>query len=456
MPTRLISRAGGYVHDIETVKVLSDEACNLRVLSDRTLYILQNLSEMDVTFLARYGSVITGGQYVPVVAGTADAAEVQTAIDLVRRDLTDMSCDGIVAAINSLRSALANMSCGCDIGQGEDNEDGEEGGTVPGPVGDIVYTEPSAEPDRKCKASNSIHETLQEVFTQLEDYNVDDMGVLGLALVVSIVSGIIASAVTTPIGGLIVAVAGALAAFAARLSGRTIFDLSLVVAALNVGAADLVCSLYNSTSTDQARQAYRDELVSQGLNSLTADLVVLLLPNAVLNVLFFDTEETEAFWPTYTPPIDCSACVTQFSDWVLLPNDTLFGWTTASGFLGSGVIDQGGGSFVLNSEPFVTGPAGRHVIAIVVQGFLDAQSGDTSMSTSPSGTSGGTHTRVSALPGLMSKLGKTAITPTCVTTSQNPSEFGTPNTADDFQLIVWHYSAPWSITYTIDAPPVAC
>lgn len=456
MTVRLISRANGYVHNVDTIRGLSDEPCNLRFLSDRSLYILQNLSELDVTFLARYGTIISSDQYIPVSPGTSDASDVGDAINIIRRDLTDMGCNDIVEAINSLKISINNTSCGCEIGQGADNQEGEEGGSVPDPVGDIVYQEPSPIADRKCKAANAIHQTVEELFVGLAAYNVGGMSTLGLSLVVSLIAGVIATSVTTPIGGLMVAVAGALASFGATLVGVQVFDLDDTLARLTASRSDLVCALYSSTTTSSARDAYEAELLSAGISPAASALIVLLLTNATLNVLFFDTSETAAYWPTYTPPVDCASCVSAQDEWVLIPNGVFFGWETASGVFGSGAIDNDGGEFVLSSEPFTIGPAGRHVIGIVVQGFVDAQAGDVNMLTTPAGTAGGTHTRVSALPAVMSKNGRTAVLAGCVPINQNPSEFGTPLTADNFQLILWHHSAPWTITYRIDARPDVC
>lgn len=216
-------------------------------------------------------------------------------------------CDQLLAAVLEISNTLKMNSCGCVIGQGADSSDGEQGGSIPDPIGDIVYEEPSTAPNRDCKAANSVHETLTDLVGQLDAYNVDDMSVLGLALVVSIVAAALASVATTPVGGLIAAVAGAVAVFAARLIGVTV-DLGSMHAIMLSYGEDLVCELYEATTATGARDAYLLFLETNGMSSIEADLLGLVMTNGLLNILFFDTPETAAFWPTYTPTYDCSTC----------------------------------------------------------------------------------------------------------------------------------------------------
>lgn len=366
MALRLISAANGFVQDVEQLSVLSDDACNLRALSDRTLYILQNLSGLDITFLSRYGTIESNDEYLPVSPGSPEAATVETAIDIVRRDLTDMSCNDIVIAINALTSVVGTNACGCPVGQGEDTTAGVEGGPVPPPIGDIVFEEPAAVPDRKCKAANAIHLTVTEVFTKLEDYGVDQMGVLGLALAVTVITGIIASTVTTPIGGIVVGIAGGLAILGAKLIGISVFNLGDILAALAAGETDLVCELYNATTADGGRDAYIAELSSLGLTGVETALVGLILSNGVMNILFFDTPETAVFWDTFTPAVDCSTCDPPLGTWIISPSG-FKGINSVGGVpLGTGVIDQGGGTFTISSVPR---DVGGNIVSLQIFGW---------------------------------------------------------------------------------------
>jgi len=277
-------------------------------MSDRSLYILQNLSSLDITLLSRYAVSFEPGElYQPVLPGSSESSTVDTAIDIIRRDLTGMGCD-IVASIDALTQVVASNACGCPVGQGEDTADGVQGGPVPPPIGNIVYQEPSAADDRSCKAANLIHQTLREIFIDLSAYNVDDMSVLGLSLVVGIVAGVIASTVVTPLGGVMVAVAGSLAVFVARMIGVTV-SLADIVNAMSVRQTDLVCALFSSNSASTAKAAYLSVLSEQiPIGPAEEALVGLMMTNALMVTLFFDTPELVSFWPTYVGPVDCTGC----------------------------------------------------------------------------------------------------------------------------------------------------
>lgn len=258
-------------------------------------------------------------------------------------------CSELITAINSLKVAVTVNACGCPVGQGDDTDDATETGPVPAPIGDIVYEAPAAVQDRKCKASNLIHETLRDVMNELDGYNVDDMGVLGLALVVSIVVGVIGSAVATPLVGIMLAVAGATAVFAARLVGVSV-SLANIVSVMDANQQDLVCELYISTQASVARTDYLNTLMLNGVTALEAELVELLMTNALMDILYFDTAETAAFWPTYTGAIDCTQC-----DQTGCPLDLVDG---------TGTITYDNVPFVISSVPEST----YHVIRIYNSG----------------------------------------------------------------------------------------
>lgn len=457
MGLKRTSNVGGFIHSLETIEGLSDEQCNLRLISDQTLYVLQNLSSEDITFLTRYAvSFEPGDLYEPVLPGTPESATVYTTIDIIRRDLSDMNCD-IVGAINSLAQVIAANACGCPVGQGEDTEDGEEGGAIPSPVGDIVYEEPSTAPDRECKAANLIHDTLFDTFVQLDAYNVDDMSVLGLSLAVGVVAGIIASAVVTPMGGVLVAVAGSLAVFVARMLGVTV-SLGDIVTAMTDRHGDLVCTLFNSTSASGAKSAYLAILLEEvGISSIEADLVGLLMTNALMNVLFFDTAETVDFWPSYTGSIDCTSCVTLPTDWVFIPNGRFNMIATAAGTLGTGAIDNGGGVWTATATQRNDGANTHWCVGLCTQAFLDAHPGTSTMSSSPAGSGDGTYTRHTPSPPLSAtNFGKTSFGPGCITVSTITDFATTPTTQDDFQMMYFQSANVFTLDFSYPASPIVC
>lgn len=244
-------------------------------------------------------------------------------------------CDQMLAALLDISTSIKLNSCGCNIGQAIDTEDGEAGGSVPPPVGDIVYQEPSAEPNRDCKAANLVHKTLRDLVVELASYNVDDMGALGLALVVGMVTGSIAAVVATPLAGVIVAVAGAIATFAARLVGVSV-DLDSMATIMTSEGQALVCALYEATSASEARDSYLAECEAAGFSALESSALELIMTYAVMDVLFFDTPETAAFWPTYVPEFDCVSCG---------PNPSGLIWFTNLGTPYNGIVE---GAYTVN------------------------------------------------------------------------------------------------------------
>jgi hypothetical protein len=260
-----------------------------------------------------------------------------------------MACN-LIEAINGIKVALEMSGCCIPPGQGEDNEAGEEGGSVPSPIGTVVYEEPSPISDRKCKASNLIHESLRDAFFRLDEAGADKLGVLGLTLAASVVAAVFATFVASPIAGVIVLVAGSLAAFVARLIGVTVV-LEDIWQIMDDNEQALICAFYSSTNVTSAREMYLDILELGGLGSAELGLVSLLMYNSLLNVLFFDTLDTAAFWPIYSGPVDCDACT---------PEECL--WDFVNGTFGTGNLDIDSQPRTLTSVP----NAGAHIIQITL------------------------------------------------------------------------------------------
>lgn len=314
MSKRLIRDAKGFVHDINQVKALSSDWSNIRLLCDRSLYILQNISSLDVTFLSRYGVIATNGEYFPVEAGSADADDVETAVDLIRRDLTNMTVETTLECICSALqdiasgvSATGNNSCGCEIGSDVDTDDGQEGGPLPGPVDGIDYTPATAITDRKCKAANYIHDSIRDVVTELKLNRADQYGFAGLAFVLSLVATVVGGLIAGPFGLLIGAVVGSFLSMATLLF-KASFSLTLLETAILADEQGAVCALYQATSAGQARSNYEAHLTANGATALEIEFVGYLLSNNLLNLLFFAWGDSEATLQSYVATIDCSTC----------------------------------------------------------------------------------------------------------------------------------------------------
>lgn len=286
MARRLLSRAGGFVHDITTVAALSDQQNNIRLLSDRSLYILQNLSQEDVTFLSRYGEMLGGDFYLPVLSGSPEESDVENAKDLIRRDLNDMAVEDLLECICQAIGLLAEQ------GQVQLEQGSAEGTTsdVPPSDGTVVvgpgekFPTQEAYYDAKCNAANGIFDTILVAIDWLDDNHADLLaGQFG-----GVTTGLIAALVAAgPVGWGTVLAASTVAGIATLLI-RYSLDFGDVSDALGEQHEECVKALYNGGNTIQARDGFMIELDNAATSTtlLEQELVGFMLSNSVLNQLF--------------------------------------------------------------------------------------------------------------------------------------------------------------------------
>lgn len=338
MARRLLSRVGGFVHDIDTVTSLSDEPTNIRLLSDRSLYILQNLSQEEVTFLSRYGEILTGDWYLPVLAGTPEASEVEDAIDIIRRDLNSMGVEELLECI------CANLS---DISaQSQENAERDgAGGTVadvPPSDGSISvgpgerFETQEAYYNAKCNTANGIYDTVLGSIDWL-DSNVTGLlaGAFG-AVTSGLLFGLVLSG---PVGWGVILADVTIGAISAILLGY-VLNFDDISDALGEQHTELVTALYNSGNAIQAKENFLIEL-DNAVTPTTAieqELVGLLLTNSVLNQLF-DIGNTVVGYESPSPV----ACGSFLQKWPFTASGE--GWTfrddSSGSYSASGVWNSG-------------------------------------------------------------------------------------------------------------------
>lgn len=286
MARRLLSRAGGFVHDISTVAALSGEPTNLRLLSDRSLYILQNLSLEEVTFLSRYGEMLGGDYYLPVLAGDPEEADVEDAKNLIRRDLNDMAVEDLLECICQAVSILA------ELGRAASERGGAEGTTsdVPPSDGAVAvgpeekFPTQEAYYDAKCNAANGIYDTVLGTIDWLDSNNIDllagEWGGLTAGLTVALTS-------VGPIGWGTILVASAVAGMTSLLI-RYSLDFEDISDALGEQHDELVKALYNGGNAIQAKDGFLTELDNAATSTTAIErlFVSFMLSNTVLNELF--------------------------------------------------------------------------------------------------------------------------------------------------------------------------
>ncbi len=305
MAVRLLSRAGGFVHDINTVASLSDEPNNIRLLSDRSLYILQNLSQEDVTFLSRYGQMLTGDLYLPVLSGSAEQSDVEDAINLIRRDLNSMGVEELLECLCAQLSALAEQA-GLD-GQGIDAPPSD--GVIETGPGKQFGTQ-SEYFDAKCNAANGIYDTVLGLVDWLEDNNVDLLaGAFG-----GVTSGLaLALIVVGPVGWAIEVVAVGLAGLASFLIAFAVGFDDLKNALIDAHD-ECVLSLFNASNANTAESGFVAAIAasSEPTTIIERNLVGLMLTDEMLNQLFAPREDVVLY--ISPDPVDCGGAILQIWD----------------------------------------------------------------------------------------------------------------------------------------------
>jgi len=114
---RNLGRVGGSVHDVAYLESLSSDDCHVIILSERSLYILNNLSLGEVGYLARYAKqYLPGNLFVPVEAGDEWEEFVRDTQNTFGLEIYDMTCDivgvleDLVAQIETMNATLSAMS----------------------------------------------------------------------------------------------------------------------------------------------------------------------------------------------------------------------------------------------------------------------------------------------------------------------------------------------------------
>src|SRR3970040_1416926 len=91
---RNLARVGGSVHDVAYLDTLNPDDFHVIVLSERSLYILNNLSLGEVGCLARYAKqYLPGNLFVPVEVGAEWEEFGRDTQNAFGWEIYDMTCD---------------------------------------------------------------------------------------------------------------------------------------------------------------------------------------------------------------------------------------------------------------------------------------------------------------------------------------------------------------------------
>jgi hypothetical protein len=293
---------------------LSDEPNNIRLLSDRSLYILQNLSSEDVTFLSRYGDILTDGFYLPVTAGAPEEGDVESAVDLIRRDLNSMAVEQLLECICAATNALVELG----VLAGQKVEDAPSNGEVSvGP--DEQFPDQASYFVAKCNASNAIYDTVLATVQWLETNNIDLLGGLLGGMTTALGMGLLISG---PVGWAVTLAAVTVTGITTYLISQTI-DFSDLEDALIDVHDELVLSLFNASNTITAKDSFIAEIAAstEPTTAIERDLVRLMLSSDLLNLLFDPRQDVGSYQSP--SPVDCGTAL--LASWTY-PTDAE-GWT---------------------------------------------------------------------------------------------------------------------------------
>lgn len=263
-------RPRGTIHDLAALATLNENPCRLLCVSDRTLYVLQNLAALDVTFPVRYATDLLEGGYVPVKEEDGPLWDLfRSVVNGVQLEVLDMSCD-IETGLTAIADSLSELAEAQRIGGG--------GGGCPnygvpvlncivdltnedlfGPP-DSTQGDPDVDPPPegfatweeyftyKCQAAHFIWELERKNMVMIKNFE-------GVALVASIVgpsaAGILGvlPAAMTPAGWILFV--GSIVAIGVVAAASFVY-MDQMIDWWDLNKQTIICSLYNSGSSVEA------------------------------------------------------------------------------------------------------------------------------------------------------------------------------------------------------------
>lgn len=285
------NRPRGAVHDLGYALELGDGGCNVLVVSDVTLYVLQNFVALDVEFMSRWATSSLIGGYVALDKTHESYEDWVNLVQKIQREVQDMSCD-LVAAIESLSLQIENLvsqqaggtnAC-CDwVSDLPGGYYGEDPGYYPPPDAYV-----------KCQGASSLVLNWQDAALELYSKRYD-LGQLSIAVLLAILG-----ALAVPGAGVLI-IAGALVA--------AILEVDQQEFETTIGSIvdDLICAIYDAASPSSAIDALAGVIGGlDNLNGRTRDMLLAMFSNAALNQVFDETYPIRG-----DAQSDCGGCTGQ-------------------------------------------------------------------------------------------------------------------------------------------------
>lgn len=456
MTIRDVTRVSGSLQDVTRLSELPDDDCNVLLVSSRTLYLLANYAVSEVNFLGRYFTDEFAGGLVKVLEDSSpEVPFVREVAQNFRNEVIPVTCD-LVAQLQDIAVAIRGLQfAGCCPPQGDNPPQPEAVEGDPPPAGYEEY-DPTIT-DRKCKLANMAVDDLVQIIDILianEADTIANFTIATMSALWALVVGLIAA------GPLAWALAG-LGAIASLIGFFLVNELNLVglKALIENNRQDLVCALFEATSNTNAFTEFKNVLDLAGADPL--DLLFLDTLNLLdgLTTLFFAPEgdegaAIEARLDGYPVTTSCAGCAPPEQFWTIAPG-TALNWDPSTPFMGTGTVLNDGTQFVINSVPRVAQP-GFHVIALMLQAYVDNIPGDPNLLATPLEFHGGTITRVDGPTSGWTLRGRRQTSGQCGTllTDQQPGI--NPGAMNDRALILYMRNAPFSLTFSVDTLPNQC
>jgi len=458
MGLRDTTRVHGAIMDVARIVGLSPDDCNILLVSSRTLYMIQNYGDAEVFFLGRYAKAFDAqGRYTPVTAGDAEAIIVADAANAYGLEVVDMSCD-IVPILNQIALALSAKSATCDcVPNGPQPPQPPTIEGDPPPPGFTEYD--PGEVDRKCKIANMVVDDLLEMITLLIVNDVQEAALLGLSVMSSLLTLVVALLGAGPIGwGL--AGLGTLATIIGFYLVNTV-DLEEFKTLIETNRTELVCALFNATNNTSAFTTFRAVLATAGASGAQLGFIDVLNMINGLTALFFKPDDPtgqaiEDRLDGFVSITDCDEC-TEFGDdcgWILAPAGVIGVGSTAA-TIGTGEITMDGVEYTITATERPE-QLGTYGIGMLIRGywFGAGVSEDPNLPT-PVGCvccvgendlegTGGSGTAINLSRGRLCVAG-------CTTVSSN-APFPLVNTFDDYVFCYWQAPGPFTRTFTSTIP----
>lgn len=99
------TRPRGSVHNVQAALAGAETGCNILILSDASLYVLQNLVALDITFKSRWADNAQDHGYTPISDSSANYGAWVDLVEQIQGEVIDMSCE-IVPVLEAMRDQM--------------------------------------------------------------------------------------------------------------------------------------------------------------------------------------------------------------------------------------------------------------------------------------------------------------------------------------------------------------